>query len=68
MIDFILDVFFTPSPVWAGIALGFLAATGAWLLLPGNIDRASVGAWCVAAGFIGGLVYCFVDWSGREGK
>ena len=54
MIDFILDVLFTPGPVWVGVALGVLVAFGAWYFLPETIDRTSIGAWAIAIGFVGG--------------
>lgn len=65
MIDFLIDVLFTPGPVWVGLGLGILAAAGAWYLLPETMDRISIGAWFVGIGFIGGLVCCLPI---RKGK
>ena len=49
---------FTPSTVWLGLGLGALAAVGAWYLLPEAMDRASIGAWFIGLGFVGGLFFC----------
>ena len=61
LIDFLLDVLLTPGPVWVGLAFGVLAAYGAWMFLPESVDRASVGGWLVAAGFVGGLLWAAVS-------
>lgn len=57
MIDFLLEALLTPGAAWVGLALGILAAYAAWVLLPESVDRASLGGWLVAGGFIGGLLY-----------
>lgn len=58
LIDFILDLLFTPFSLslWLGTALGVLAASAAWFMLPATADRASAGALCVVVGFFAGLV------------
>ena len=58
MIDFIIEVIFTPSAVWLGLLLGALAAAVAWYLLPEAMDKASIGAWFIGLGFVGGLFFC----------
>jgi hypothetical protein len=59
LIDFLIDVLLMPRPIWVGLGLGVLAATGAWFFLPESMDRASIGGLCIGVGFIGGLLYCF---------
>ena len=58
LIDFIFDALSYP-PVWVGIGLGILAASIAWYFLPETIDRASIGGWAIAIGFLGGLIFCY---------
>jgi hypothetical protein len=55
MIDFLVGALSTPGAAWAGIIIGIVAALLAWTFLPESIDRASIGGWCIALGFIGGL-------------
>jgi len=58
LIDFVIDVISYP-PVWVGIGLGILVAVLAWNFLPETIDRASIGGWAIAIGFLGGLIFCY---------
>jgi hypothetical protein len=55
MIDFLVGALSTPGAAWVGIVLGIVAAFLAWTFLPESIDRASIGGWLIALGFIGGF-------------
>ena len=57
VIDFIIEVLFVPGPIWVGTLLGILVASAVWFLLPETVDRVSVYAWIVVAGFVGGCLY-----------
>ena len=60
MFDFIASALLTPGAAWVGTALGILAAFLAWTYLPESTDRASIGAWLIAVGFAGGLLWSAV--------
>jgi hypothetical protein len=66
MIDFLLDALLTPGPAWVGILIGLLGGFLAYQFLPESVDRASIGGWLVALGFIGGLVWFAM--SNKKGK
>lgn len=57
-LEFIANVLRYPL-VWVGMGLGLLVAIIAWYFLPETIDRASIGGWAIAIGFLGGLIFCY---------
>ena len=63
-IDFIFDILSYPTVV-VGICLGILVASIAWYFLPETIDRASIGAWAIAVGSLGGLL---LSYAGKSKK
>lgn len=58
LLEFIFDAL-SYTPVWVGIGLGILTASIAWYFLPDTMDRASIGGWAIAIGFLGGLIFCY---------
>ncbi|BAN33959.1 hypothetical protein SCD_n00110 [Sulfuricella denitrificans skB26] len=66
MIDFILDILVAPYHLLMGVVLGLLAAAAAWYLLPGTVDRLSVGGWLVVIGLVCGVVYSLLDEKEKE--
>lgn len=56
----LIDLIFTSASV-IGTAAGFVGAGLAWWLLPESVDRASVGGWIIAVGFVCGLVWAGVS-------
>ena len=59
MLDFLIEVLFTPGRAWICFAAGFVAAYLAWTYLPESVNRAAIGGILIMAGFVVGLI-----WSG----
>jgi hypothetical protein len=60
MIDFLLDALLLPA-TWVGMVVGILGGCLAYAFLPESADRASIGGWLVALGFIGGLAWSVIS-------
>ncbi len=56
MIDFILDVLFTPSKAWIGILFGIIVAAGVYFLFPDCEIKNTLAMGAVVVGFLVGFV------------
>lgn len=56
MIDFLLDVIFTPSKAWIGIIIGILVSACIYFLFPESGLRNTFAMVAVVAGFLIGFI------------